>query len=88
MQVQLMDDSLAGFSITLDERNGILTLNNRAEKSLIARFSYNRSAPASLSLDGTLRERKVVLQLERFDEKKFLLESRGFHWVQDYPFNK
>ena len=42
----------------------------------------------ALTLDGTLRDHKVALQLERFDEKKFLLESRGFHWVQDYPFNR
>jgi hypothetical protein len=87
-QVQQMDDSLTGFSITLDERNGVLTLNSRTDKSLIGKFSYKRSAPGNLALDGTLRGHKVTLQLERFDEKKFLLESRGFHWVQDYPFNR
>jgi hypothetical protein len=28
------------------------------------------------------------MQLRREDEKKFLLSSRGFHWVQEYPFNR
>jgi hypothetical protein len=39
-------------------------------------------------LDGMLSGHKTRLELQRQDEKKFLLESRGFHWVQDYPFNR
>jgi len=31
---------------------------------------------------------KVHMQLELFDRKKFLLVSRGFHWVQENPFNR
>ncbi len=88
LQVQLMDDSQTGLPITLDEQNGILTLNSKTDKSLTGKFSYKRIAPGALSLDGDLRGRKVALQLERMDEKKFLLESRGFHWAQDYPFNR
>jgi hypothetical protein len=87
MQVQLMDDSMTGFSDAIDERANTITLTNRTDKSVAAGFSYRRNGD-SLSLDGTLHGRKAVLQLERVDEKKFLIESRGFHWVQDYPFNR
>jgi hypothetical protein len=88
LQIQQMDESLTGFAAVLDEHAGNITLNSRTDKSVTAKFSYSRSAPGSLSLDGTLRGRKVTIKLERMDEKKFLLESRGFHWVQDYPFNR
>jgi hypothetical protein len=87
MQVQLMDDSLTGFPDAIDEHANTITLTSRTDKSVTAKFTYKRSS-GSMSLDGTLRDRKVELQLERVDEKKLLLESRGFHWVQDYPFNK
>jgi hypothetical protein len=88
LQIQQMDDSLTGFPVALDEHAGSITLNSRTDKSVTGKFSYSRSAPGSLALDGTLRGRKVTIKLERQDEKKFLLESRGFHWVQDYPFNR
>jgi hypothetical protein len=87
-QVQLMDESFTGFAAAVDEHAGTITLTSRSDKSMAAKFSYKRSAPGTLSLDGTLRGHKAVLQLERLDEKKLLLESRGFHWVQDYPFNR
>jgi hypothetical protein len=35
-------------------------------------------------LDG----HKVQMQLEAMDRKQFLLVNRGFHWVQEYPFNR
>jgi hypothetical protein len=88
MQVQKMDDSLTGYAAVIDEHAGTITLTSRSDKAMTAKFSFNRSAPGSLLLDGTMRGRKVALQLQRFDEKKFLIESRGFHWVQDYPFNR
>jgi hypothetical protein len=31
---------------------------------------------------------KVHMQLQLVDRKTFLLVNRGFHWVQEYPFNR
>jgi hypothetical protein len=31
---------------------------------------------------------KVHMQLKLLDRKTFLLVSRGFHWVQEFPFNR
>jgi hypothetical protein len=30
----------------------------------------------------------VRMELRRLDETKFLFASRGFHWIQEYPFNR
>jgi hypothetical protein len=31
---------------------------------------------------------KLRMQLRLFDRDSFLLVSRGFHWIQEYPFNR
>ena len=37
---------------------------------------------------GDMDSHKVKVELQLVDRKKFLLVSRGFHWVQEYPFNR
>jgi hypothetical protein len=30
----------------------------------------------------------IHMQLALFDRNRFLLVTRGFHWIQEYPFNR
>lgn len=30
----------------------------------------------------------VAIRLQKVDENSFLLRSRGFHWVNEYPLNR
>ena len=32
--------------------------------------------------------KKIRLELELFPRERFLLVTRGFHWMQEYPFNR
>lgn len=86
-EVELMDGS-RGYGVALDPGKRTVTLTGRGEKSANASFTFTRTAFDRLTLEGTIAGQKAVLHLQRMDEKKFLLESRGFHWVQDYPFNR
>jgi len=61
---------------------------HRPDHGLIAALNYERSAPQQMSSSGTLDGHKVVMQLRQFDRNKFLLVSRGFHWVQEKPLNR
>ena len=51
-----------------------------------ATLAIEQSAPDRLSLRGKLHDRAVVISLDRVDPNSFTLRSRGFHWVQDYPY--
>jgi hypothetical protein len=51
------------------------------------RLSYERLA-SGLRLDGTFEGRRIGITTKRFDEAAWLLSSRGFHLVQEYPFNR
>ena len=42
----------------------------------------------SLTLIGKMKNDSVYINLKRFDEKNFLLMNRGFHWINERPFNR
>ncbi|OBK81650.1 DoxX family protein [Mycolicibacter heraklionensis] len=49
-------------------------------------LSYERPAPDRLRLAGELDGRQVSMALEQVDLDSFTLRSRGFNWVQEYPY--
>ncbi|MCM6774805.1 DoxX family protein [Nocardia sp. CDC159] len=51
-----------------------------------ATLAAERPTPDRLVLRGKLHDRPVAITLERVDPNSFTLRSRGFHWVQDYPY--
>jgi hypothetical protein len=44
--------------------------------------------PNQLRLWGQIGRRRIVADLHRVDESKFLLLHRGFHWISEHPFNR
>ncbi|MGW5454417.1 DoxX family protein [Nocardia sp. NPDC003979] len=52
----------------------------------LATVSTQRPTPDLLILRGELHDRPLVVTLERLDLDSFTLRSRGFHWVQNYPY--
>ena len=88
MAVQLMDASRRPFSLALDQDKKLLTLSKFQEKTWEGDFSYQETAPGSLELDGKLDGHHIHAKLHREEESKFLLVSRGFHWINEYPYNR
>jgi len=86
-QVELMDDSITGFNSSLDSGKKTLALTRRGDKNVQARFSFTKPSPDKLVLDGVLDGHQEHIVLGLMDWKKFPLASRGFHWIQEYPFN-
>jgi uncharacterized membrane protein YphA (DoxX/SURF4 family) len=88
MQIQLMDDSFSGFAASVDIQKKVIALTKASDKKWQANFSFIQPSSDSLVLDGTLDGHKQHLALHLMDLKKFTLASRGFHWIQEYPFNR
>ncbi len=87
VHVQRMDDSLAGYSAALDVQGRTLALTTGSDKRWHADFSYSRPAEGILILEGAVNGHRQHIELKRMDETQFPVTNRGFHWVQDYPFN-
>jgi hypothetical protein len=52
-----------------------------------AEFDYTQPDPQHLVLTGTMDGVPVTATLRKKTEP-FLLTSRGFHWISEYPFNR
>lgn len=88
MALQRMDDSFARYGVSINVKDKTLALTKFDEKNWKASFVYGRPATEQLTLDGEMDGHKVHMQLQLFDRNKFLLINRGFHWTQEYPFNR
>ena len=85
---QRPDDTFTGFSSTIGEKDSTLTLTKPADKNWKASFHYSRPAPDQLVLNGSMDGHQVQMKLKLLDRDKFTLVNRGFHWINEYPFQR
>lgn len=85
---QRMDDTMTGFGSTIDDKDKTISLTKPADKNWKAGFTFSRPAQDQLILDGSMDGHKVHMQLKLFDRNKFMLVNRGFHWINEYPFQR
>jgi hypothetical protein len=85
---QRMDSTFLFFPSKTDSNAKTIVLTSPSEPKLNARFSFDRPDPTHMSLAGEIDGRKIRMALHLFDHSKLLLLSRGFNWIQEYPFNR
>jgi len=85
---QRMDETFTFYSANIDPNAKVLTLSKRDDKSWSAHFAFQQPASDRLILDGAMNQHAIRMELRRVDHTTFLLVSRGFHWIQEYPFNR
>ncbi len=86
LSVQLMDGSRKNYDLLVEKRR--LTLIKIDDKTWRPSFDYKETQPGLLALDGTMDGRKTRLTLRREPESSYRLVSRGFHWINETPFNR
>ncbi len=86
--VYSMDDTAHAYGFVIDTAKKTVTLTKASDKNWKANFTYERTTPTELVLDGTMENHKIHAQFEQVDVSKFLLVSRGFHWVQERGMNR
>jgi hypothetical protein len=86
--IQTMNDSLLPFREVLDTNAHRLTLTSMTAPPVTASFTYMQVSPTQLVFDGDLHGHAAHLDLVRRDPNTYLLRSRGFNWIQEFPFNK
>ena len=82
------DDTYTGYGAAIDVNHNTLALTKPADKKWAAHFTFARPAKDRLTLDGEMDGHTVHIELRLFDRNRFLLVSRGFHWIQEYPLNR
>jgi uncharacterized membrane protein YphA (DoxX/SURF4 family) len=85
---QRMDGSFVFYRVSIDVNKGILALTALREKNWNAHFAFQRVGQDRLTLDGKMDSHTIHMQLQIIDRDKFLLVSRGFHWIQEEAFDR
>ena len=83
-----MNDSFATFGSSMNDKDKTINLTKGSDKNWKASFTFDRPAQDQLTLDGTMDGQKIHLQLKLFDRNKLMLVDRGFHWINEYPFQR
>jgi hypothetical protein len=86
--IQLTSDTRQRYLLNLDEKTRTLELSKRDDPAWKSTLTYERADPESLRLSGTFDGRPLRARLRLAPASQFLLVSRGFHWINEYPFNR
>ncbi|HKS24059.1 MAG TPA: hypothetical protein VJZ76_14745 [Thermoanaerobaculia bacterium] len=86
--IQLMTDGRERFRLKLDEPKRTMTLSRGTDPTKKFSLAYAVPAPDVMTIDGRLDGKRVQARLRRAPLPQFLLTSRGFHWINEYPFNR
>jgi hypothetical protein len=86
--VFLMNDSRDRYNIEMDEAKRTFIMTRRFEPEKKTTVAYHQPAPDRLVLEGTFDGKKVRALLHRTEPPTFLLMTRGFHWINERPYNR
>lgn len=82
------DGPAVRFTGPVDAKTKIMKLTRRGEGQPAGEFAVDSSIAGSITLNGELDGKKIHAKLRKLDEKDFLLKTRGFHWISEFPFNR
>ena len=83
--IRSLDESVQSLSMDHDAANRTLSSSQAGQRSLL---TYSQPDDAHLILDGSFRDESIKVKLRRMEPSKFLLVNRGFHWINEVPYNR
>jgi hypothetical protein len=85
---QRMDDTFVNYGARVNTKDGSIALTKPTDKNWKSSLIFQRPSHDQLVLDGEMDGNSLHMQLQLLDRVKLLLLSRGFHWIQEHPFNR
>lgn len=88
LTVQPMTGPNQTFTLELNQEARTLSLGKPDDPNWKSTLTFDKTDEGRMTLEGEADGHRIHARLSRFDESTFLLRSRGFHWVQERPFNR
>lgn len=82
------DGSPERYNSKLDLAHKSLQLTKREDPKWKSTFTVETPAPEIVTLNGEMDGKKIQAKLRKLDTKSFLLNSRGFRWINENSFNR
>lgn len=88
MAFQRMDDTFVRHQVKIDTAAKSVAMTRAGDPGWKASLVYEQAVPNRLRLAGEIDGRKIDMRIELLPRESFLLVTRGFNWIQEYPFNR
>jgi len=86
LRITTMPDSLRWMRMKMDTLARTINLFN-LDSTITCSFQYSKPDSLHLNLRGRIGNDSAFITMTRFDEKSFRLLKRGFHWINERPYN-
>jgi hypothetical protein len=87
LTIQGMDGKLLRLLAKLDTRKRTIELTKRDDAHWKANLSFEIPAKDLMIMSGDMAGKTIRVRLHHTDPK-YLLNTRGFHWINESPFNR
>lgn len=84
--IKQTDGKVVWVQTAIDAAKGTLTLTRHGSKAS-ATFTFAVTTPGHWQLQRTTATGTLTLWMQRQDETQFELVKRGFHWINEVPYN-
>lgn len=88
VSIQTMADSFSQYTLktdTLKKQLEVISYGDSTEKYT---FHYSIPEKDNLSIWGKWQGDSIRVQFHKYNTEQFNLVNRGFHWINEYPFNR
>jgi hypothetical protein len=83
-----MDDTSFSYPAKTDMDKTTITMSKPNDKAWTAQLTFDRTAPDHMIFDGAIDGHALHMDTHLVRREDFLLVNRGFHWIQEFPFNR
>lgn len=87
-RVNHMTNRATTFTTKLDTVLRKIDLTTRKDTTIKCSFIYDYSNPDQFNLKGVIQSDSVSIFMTKKNLNDYLLMNRGFHWINEYPFNR
>jgi uncharacterized membrane protein YphA (DoxX/SURF4 family) len=84
---RMVNDSVHGYAFKVDEKKRIIEMNHSEDTTIQYKFKYLYSQDR-LHLEGGGKRDTFLIECQLLPKDRFLLVNRGYHWVNERPFNR
>ncbi|MBB5395869.1 hypothetical protein [Mucilaginibacter sp. AK015] len=87
-RVIMSDDTSRMHDFKIDTLKHTIDMYSYADTTGKAHYTYSQPSKDVLLLKGTMRKDSISIRLKKYDLQNFRLLNRGFHWINEYPYNR
>ncbi|HTL10092.1 MAG TPA: hypothetical protein VL307_17580 [Chitinophagaceae bacterium] len=88
VRISTMRDSTVWMALAIDTVKKTIRFTDFNDSTKIFAFRYSLPDKNHLQLTGSMNKDSILMNMEKYDVQRFRLVNRGFHWVNEYPYNR